>query len=179
MPRALGKVQKQISKKKGGKLTNLHENSRNAQRLRRAGAREDKLAKLVDATARSNRNYVSRVFWFKSALDGSSGPVSEEELQALTENYIGREDDELADAKAERRPGRPPSKVEERITERKDHEEAEWKAGFWIPDVRLQDGRDKLDRWTGDWAGLNTLKFIRMTKDGVVKDSSFPPKGMS
>jgi translation machinery-associated protein 16 len=57
MAKALHKVQKQISKKRGGKPTTLHENSKDSQRLRRAGAREDKIAKIVAAASRANRNY--------------------------------------------------------------------------------------------------------------------------
>ncbi|ETN45426.1 uncharacterized protein HMPREF1541_09257 [Cyphellophora europaea CBS 101466] len=179
MPRSLGKVQKHISKKRGGKPTALHQNSRDAQRLRRAGAREDKLARIFDAATRTNQVYVDRVAWYRSALEGSTGPLTEEELHVLTQTFIGREDEELAEAKAERRPGRPPSKVEERINDRKDTEEKEYKAGFWIPDLRDQEGRDKLEKWSGDWAGLNTLSFIRITNGGGVQTSKFPPKGMS
>lgn len=179
MPRSLNKVQKHISKKKGGKLNSLHENSRDARRLRAAGAREEKLSKIVDAATRSNKVYVDRIRWFRSALEGSSGVLSEDELQALTENFIAREDDLLAEAKAERRPGRPSSKVEERIIERKDAEERQWKAGFWIVDLRHAEDIEKLERWSGDWAGLNTLNFIRITRDGTIKASSFPPKGQS
>jgi translation machinery-associated protein 16 len=57
MVKALHKVQKQISKKRGGKPTSLHENSRDSQRLRAAGAREDKLVKLLAAATRANRIY--------------------------------------------------------------------------------------------------------------------------
>ena len=57
MPRSLSKVQKHVSKKRGGKPNALHENSRDAQRLRRAGAREDKLTKILNAATRSNQNY--------------------------------------------------------------------------------------------------------------------------
>ena len=57
MAKALHKVQKQISKKRGGKPTSLHENSRDSQRLRRAVAREDKLAKLFAAATRANHTY--------------------------------------------------------------------------------------------------------------------------
>ena len=56
-PRALNKVQKKISKKRGGKPNTLHENSRDAQRVRRAGAREEKLARMLDAAARTNQLY--------------------------------------------------------------------------------------------------------------------------
>jgi hypothetical protein len=57
MARALNKVQKKISKKRGGKPNSLHENSRDAQRLRRAGAREEKLARVLDAAVRANHVY--------------------------------------------------------------------------------------------------------------------------
>jgi Translation machinery-associated protein 16 len=57
MAKALHKVQKQISKKRGGKSNTLHENSRDSQRLRTAGAREDKIAKLVAAASRANQTY--------------------------------------------------------------------------------------------------------------------------
>ena len=42
MPKSLAKVQKKVAKKKGSS-TSLHENSRDAQKLRRAGARSEKL----------------------------------------------------------------------------------------------------------------------------------------
>jgi hypothetical protein len=57
MAKALQKVQKQISKKRGRKPTSLHENSRDSQRLRTAGAREDKLAKLLAAATKANQAY--------------------------------------------------------------------------------------------------------------------------
>ena len=57
MPKALHKVQKNISKKRGGKPNSLHENSRDSQRLRRAGAREDKLAKVLAAAMKMNQAY--------------------------------------------------------------------------------------------------------------------------
>ena len=55
MPKSLAKVHKQISKKTKGNISSLHENSRNSQRLRRAGARDDKLARVSKARAKANR----------------------------------------------------------------------------------------------------------------------------
>lgn len=57
MAKALHKVQKQISKKRGGKSNTLHVNSRDSQRLRTAGARQDKIAKVVAAASRANQTY--------------------------------------------------------------------------------------------------------------------------
>jgi len=85
----------------------------------------------------------------------------------------------LAEAKAERRPGRPPTKTEEQISQRIDAEEKEFKAGFWAPDLRDEEVRKMLERWGRQWAGLNTLKFVRVVKGGTIKPSIFPPKGMS
>ena len=94
-------------------------------------------------------------------------------------SFLAREDDDLVELKAQRRPGRPTSKAEERLTERKDAEAKEFRAGIWVPDLRDEDARSKLERWSEDWAGLNTLKFIRVVRDGAMKPSSFPPKGLS
>ena len=59
MAKSLSKVQKKISKK-GVNITSLHENSRNSQRLRRASARDDKLARV--SAARAKVNQVHRKF---------------------------------------------------------------------------------------------------------------------
>lgn len=104
MARSLNKVQKQISKKRGGKPNSLHENSRDARRLRAAGAREEKVSRLMDAAVRANQIYgkagchrskqkisadynptVDRVAWFKAALEGSEGPLTDEEMHVLTQ----------------------------------------------------------------------------------------------
>ena len=68
MAKALHKVQKQISKKRGGKPTSLHENSRDSQRLRAAGAREDKLAKLLAAATRANQTYGQSIIHHRLSL---------------------------------------------------------------------------------------------------------------
>lgn len=122
------------------------------------------------------------------------GALTEEEVRLLTrrygdmrhmfvltdsESFIDREDEQLDEAKAQRRPGRPRTKVEEEINLRKDTEEREFKSGFWIPDLRDEESRFKVERWTGEWGGLHTLKFVRVVRDGEIKPSSFPPKGLS
>ena len=94
-------------------------------------------------------------------------------------SFIDREADELAEAREQRRPGRPPTKAEERILQRKEAEDHELRAGFWVPELRNQESRAKVERWAGAWGGLNTLDFIRVLKSGDIKPSSFPPKGLS
>ncbi len=61
MPKSLAKVQKKIAKKKGNS-NSLHENSRDAQKLRRAGARSEKLDKVAAARAKANQPHCPGAF---------------------------------------------------------------------------------------------------------------------
>jgi hypothetical protein len=56
MPVTLSKVHKQISKKRGV-VNALHENSRDAQRLRKAGARDDRLSRHSATVLRARQPY--------------------------------------------------------------------------------------------------------------------------
>jgi hypothetical protein len=56
MPSKFAKVTKQVSKKKGGALA-LHENSRDALRLRAAVARDDRVARLGAVREKLNDQY--------------------------------------------------------------------------------------------------------------------------
>ncbi|KAL9624245.1 MAG: hypothetical protein Q9160_001492 [Pyrenula sp. 1 TL-2023] len=180
MTKALHKVQKHISKKKGGKVTALHENSRDAKRLRQASAREEKLGKLVTATVRANQLYIDRIAWFQDRLDDDRSELgSSVGLQHCVERFINRHQEELEHLKAERRPGRPPSKQEERLQHRRDEEGKEIQSGFWAPDLANEQCIQNLKKWNGQWHALNTLTFVRITQDGQVKPSSFPPKSQS
>ncbi len=57
MAKAFHKVQKQVAKKRGGKPNSLHENSRDAKRLQRAGQREEKLARHLAAREEAHEGY--------------------------------------------------------------------------------------------------------------------------
>jgi translation machinery-associated protein 16 len=94
-------------------------------------------------------------------------------------SFIAREDEQLEEIQSQRRPGRPPSKAEERIAQRKDEDKREYRGGLWVPDVLSEEGRSRLENWSGDWGGLNLLRFVRVVKDGAIKPSTFPPKGLS
>ena len=56
MAKSLSKVHKKINKKKGA-VEALHENSRDSLKLRRAGARDDRIARVTHATARGRELY--------------------------------------------------------------------------------------------------------------------------
>ena len=97
----------------------------------------------------------------------------------MVEDYLGREDEELAKLKAERRPGRPPSNREALLKQAQTVEQGEYTSGFWVPDLEDMDNLGRLKDWGGQWSALATIKFVRVSRDGTKKDSSFPPKGLS
>ncbi|KAJ5572931.1 hypothetical protein N7450_009915 [Penicillium hetheringtonii] len=154
--RTLQKVHKHISKKRGV-VDSLHENSRDARRLRRAGHRDDRLSRHNTITMRARQPYGKDLFLW----------------------YIYRDSEEIAQLKQERRKGRPPSKREEVLGQRTETEEKEFKTGFWVPDLTEMDVLLALKHWNGEWSGLSPLKFVRMLQGGEKRESTFPPKGMS
>jgi translation machinery-associated protein 16 len=97
----------------------------------------------------------------------------------MIEDYLGRDDEELAKLKAERRAGRPPSTRQTLLEQARATEQDEYAAGFWVPDLEDAAVLEKLKQWDGKWASLPTLQFARISKEGHKKVSSFPPKGMS
>lgn len=58
MPSKYAKIQKHVTKKKGAaKLTALHEESRDARRLRKAVVRDDRVARMSAVREKANENY--------------------------------------------------------------------------------------------------------------------------
>ena len=120
-----------------------------------------------------------RIHSFKSYTTEHASPLSIPDLQAMIEDYLGRDDEELLKLKAERRPGRPPATRQALLEQAQAVEQGEYASGFWIPDLQDASNLRKLKEWNGQWANLATLNFVRISSEGVRKESSFPPKGMS
>jgi translation machinery-associated protein 16 len=126
----------------------------------------------------ANHPPVQRVKAFQSYTLEHTSTFTIPEMQSLIEDYLGRDDEELAKLKAERRPGRPPSTRETLLQQNQAAEQGEYVSGFWIPDLE-EENLKKLKVWPGKWGSLSTLRFVRITKDGKRLESSFPPKGLS
>lgn len=63
MPKSFAKVHKHILKKRGV-IDALHENSRDAKRLRRANARDDRVARVSALMARGRQSYSQYILHF-------------------------------------------------------------------------------------------------------------------
>ncbi|EEA18978.1 translation machinery-associated protein 16 [Talaromyces marneffei ATCC 18224] len=176
----LSKIQKKLTKKRG-KLNALHEESRNAKILRRASAREDRIARVATSAMIARQSFLDRVVHFQECLEELSEPIAmtDEDIVELIHKWIHRSDDELQELQEERRKGRPPSKREENLKQRTVTEEKEYRSGFWMPDVTQQEVRQQLKIWNGEWSSLSALKFIRFLEGGTKQPSTFPPKGLS
>ncbi|GAB7361397.1 hypothetical protein MBLNU230_g1450t1 [Neophaeotheca triangularis] len=179
MPSKLSKVSKSISKKKGSKMNALHENSRDAQRLRKAGSRDDTVAQKHSVREKANLPWLDRVIFIQDNLPGTLHPLTVPEMQDMVERFIHRADEDLEQLKADRRKGRPPSTWQTLIEQHLHLEGKEYESGFWMPDLRDEETLQRIDGWKREWAGLGSMRFVRIDKNGAVNDSQFPPKGSS
>ncbi|PTU17480.1 hypothetical protein P175DRAFT_0466495 [Aspergillus ochraceoroseus IBT 24754] len=178
MPKSLQKVHKHIAKKRGV-VDALHENSRDAKRLRRAGARDDRVARITAVMARGRQTYVDRMTYFQEAIPEGTVSFSDDDLTDLVVRFINRSVPEIEQLQSERRKGRPPTKREEALLQRTEAENKEFKTGFWMPDLSQESVVKGLVGWNGDWSSLSSMKFIRLTKETGKQASIFPPKGLS
>ncbi|KAI5205938.1 hypothetical protein E4T38_04021 [Aureobasidium subglaciale] len=178
MPSKFAKVQKQVSKKKGGALA-LHENSRDALRLRGAVARDDRVARLGAVREKANDVYLNRILFLQDEIPDPLRPMTDAEVHDAIARYLHREDETLATIKGERRSGRPKSTRQNLIEQQQDHEQKEHESGLWIPDMQNESNLTKLSNWKGEWMALSCLSFVRVDKTGSIRESAFPPKGAS
>lgn len=117
--------------------------------------------------------------FLQTATENHTAPLELEEIQDLIEIYTHRLEAELDTIKAERRTGRPASTREEILKLQLERDAREHASGFWIPDLQNVETLATLKGWGGEWVSMNTMSFVRISKDGTVLPSSFPPKGQS
>ncbi|RMJ25610.1 Translation machinery-associated protein [Aspergillus sp. HF37] len=151
MARTYQKVHKHVSKKKGA-VEALHENSRDANRIRRAAARDDRVARVNATMSRGRDLYIQRIGYFQENTP-DSGAFSDEDMMELVRSYINRGAPEIEQLQSERRKGRPPGKREEALIQRTEAENKELRTGFWVPDITQDDVVERLKVWKGDWLG--------------------------
>ncbi|KAI9688862.1 MAG: hypothetical protein M1822_001219 [Bathelium mastoideum] len=175
MPSSVAKVTKQINRKKPGKLGALHENSRDAKRLRRANARDDKLNRVAAVRARKAEPFLQRVGFFQSAATEHETSFTFTETQSLVEKFLEQDEEELMQTKATRRSGRPASARQDLLQAKVDLEQKEYNSGFWLPDMEDDRNMERLREWDGEWNSLNNLIFVRITRAGKKSPSQFPP----
>lgn len=185
MPKALStsKVTKAIARKTGKhgpkRTAPLHGSSRDAARLSRAAARDARVATTQAAAQKGREALLARVAHFHAVAvaalaAGDDGAWSGERLAGLVDAFVGRAGHALEVMAKTRRAGRAPAAEELRIRGVAEREGREFDAGFWCPDVRDPEVRSVLREWKGEWGGLGTVAFVRVRRDGAVKEDRWP-----
>ncbi|RDL31894.1 Uncharacterized protein BP5553_09296 [Venustampulla echinocandica] len=179
MPKSLEKTRKKIAKKRVN-ITALHENSRDSQRLRRAQMRDDRLARVASARKKGDQPLIVRAAFFREVVRENDGnPLELPAIHSHIETFVHQHDEEFSALKKERRAGRPASTREDILRTKIAVDEKEYENGFYLPDLTDADNVVFLQRWDGDWSYLSTLKWVWISKAGIVKPAKFPPKGQS
>ncbi|KAK8138031.1 hypothetical protein PG984_001411 [Apiospora sp. TS-2023a] len=178
MPKtSLEKTRKAIVKKKG-QIDAIHEFSRDSKRLHRAAARDDKLVKVASARRKADRPYLNRAAFFQEAVKQNDlKPLELSAIGELVKEYVHQYDEELSDLKKARRPGRPASTREDLLKVKISTLQKEYENGFLLPEMTTEESVMLLDRFEGSWSYLTNLKWVKLSEDGRVQPSSFPPKG--
>jgi translation machinery-associated protein 16 len=120
---------------------------------------------------------VHRVKFVQDAVSDRAEPLATADVRALAAEYVDRNSSELEEIQAARRPGRPPGLREVLLREQRDADEREFEAGYWMPDVTDPATLEAIKRWNGRWVMLNTMGFVRVTREGERRESGFPPTG--
>lgn len=175
MPFKLSKIQKLVTKKKGANSKALHENSRDALRIRKASMRDDRVNRKHKVQKGANEQWLNRIAWFKDHLPDTLHPFTKEEFQATVEEYLTHMDEEINQLQSERRSGRPATTRQQLLELAKDGEKKEYHSGLWVPNLQDEQTLLKLDTWEYDWLSLANMNFVRVDDEGIIKESVFPP----
>ncbi|KAF3926741.1 hypothetical protein ABW21_db0206558 [Orbilia brochopaga] len=168
MARSLRKIQAQIKRKRGASSTALIEDSRDAKRLRSGMMRQERLQKSGAARQKALQPKVMRFQHFQQLAnaDGEAAQLSVADILAHVERFLSSIDEEIQQLAATRRVGRPRSAQEDRLRNLLEREQAEFDAGYEIPDLLDDEGARLLRGWSGRAADVAQLKTRRITRDG-------------
>lgn len=178
MPSTLEKARKHITKKKGADASGaLHQFSRDSKRLQTAQIRDERLEKLARSRKKRDKPLLERVAFFQEVSRANGGKALEmATIQSKIHEFVHQYDEEYEQQRKARRPGRPASAREDLLKVTIKGLETEYEKGFYVPDLTDEVNISELDRWEGSWAYLSNLKWVKITKTGDARPSSFPPK---
>ncbi|KKF96818.1 Translation machinery-associated protein 16 [Ceratocystis platani] len=180
MPTTFQKVKKQITKKRmgSGSADALHEFSRDSRRLRKASIRDSRMAQQAALRGKREQPLLDRASFFQTLSQTKDGsPFTSEELYLAVKTYVQQYDEELEEVKKTRRAGRPPSTKEHQLQVKKQEYEEEFKLGFLVPDLTAEKNIIMLATWSGNWAHLSHVAWVRVPLEGEARSTTFPPKG--
>lgn len=162
--KSLHKVSKKLSKQLSG---SLHVKGRKFKQLNRATERENKLQKkkLQYAEQKNHELLVYLHIQEKINEDKEKEVFSQDDMREIVNEYICRNDEELAQIENDRRPGRPLSSKHQLQIEKRKHDQHIFETGFSIPDISDKLTVTRLRGWNGTSGSLTSWKFTLITKE--------------
>lgn len=146
--KSLHKVSKKLAKQSSGAL---HVKGRKFKQLNRATERENKL-KLKKQQYAEQKNH-ELLFWLHIQETINEEPekktFGDDELREMVSVYIHRNDDEIAEMEAERRPGRPMTNKHQIMLEKRKHDLHLFDTGFRVPDLNDEITVQRVRAWNG------------------------------
>lgn len=163
--KSLSKVTKKLAKQSSGAL---HVRGRKFKQLNRATERDIRLkAKKAQYAEQKNHELLFYLHLQETMNENSPKTVqySEDEMREMLANYIKRDDEEIAEMDAERRPGRPMTNRHQIMIEKRKHDQHLFETGYRMPDLSDLDTVRHLKNWNGTAGSVSAWKFTLMTKE--------------
>ncbi|KAK9450214.1 translation machinery-associated protein 16 [Limtongia smithiae] len=163
--KSLRKVEQKLKKKDA-----VHPKARKFKQLNRATLRERKVVKGKMDRGVVRESQIIRFKFLRACVDKPENAdklvFTEEEIQQMILEFISRDDAELKQLQAARRPGRPSSSRQDALQTRRGFEMDEFDAGFYTPDLMNKDIVKAFRDWNQEHSGIGLLKFVRIAREG-------------
>ncbi|CAL9737336.1 hypothetical protein MOSE0_L08988 [Monosporozyma servazzii] len=171
--KSLSKIHKNLSKKKRatGKTVTLHPNGRKFKQINRATLREAKVIERKRVFTERKSGELSRIKFMQDLINTldqykDHTKFNTSEIAEFIQLFINRDDEEIDDFKAKRKPNRPPHGKQLLLENKRQSEMEEFQKGFQIPDLTLEDNVKFLRKWNGSFGAMSTLKLMRVNSKG-------------
>lgn len=169
--KSLRKVSKKLSKQLAG---SLHVKGRKFKQLNRATERENKLnlRKLKFAEQKNHELLFYLHFQEKINELPEAKTFSLDEVREFINEYICRNDEDIAEIEKQRRPGRPLTSKHQLQLEKRKHDEHVFATGWKAPDLSDEVTVTRLRNWNGTSGSVNGWEFTFVTKEPTQTEST-------
>lgn len=168
--KSLHKVSKKLSKQLAG---SLHVKGRKFKQLNRATEREHKLQRKKLLHAEQKNHELLFYLHIQESINEQKDKetFTKDDMRQFVEEYITRNDEELAEIEKNRRPGRPLSSKQQLQLEKRKHDEHVFETGFNIPDISDKLTVERLRSWNGTSGSQSSWKFTMVTSKPPSEDT--------
>lgn len=175
LSKSLSKIHKNLSKRKKatGKAITVHPNGRKFKQINRATLREAKIQERKREFTERRSNELSRIKFMQDLINTLDEykdytKFDTPEIAQFIQLFINRDDEEIDEMKAKRKPNRPPHNKQVLLESKKKLEMEEFHKGFQVPDLTLEENVKFLRNWNGSFGAMSTLKLIRVNSKGEI-----------